>query len=177
MNKLTAILALVGLLVFQACMGPEGPQGIPGPQGEPGVNIVSEVFEVEVDFTEQENFEAIFEFDPAIVESDVVLAYIQWEGDNQTPIWRALPQTVFFQEGVLMYNYDFSQFDFRLFLDGPLDYSALGAEWTQNKLFRIVIVPGEYAGSRIDWTNYDAVTELLGIEEADFKKVSLKQKN
>lgn len=180
MRRITSIFALIGLMAFQACegpIGPAGPEGPQGPQGAPGVNIVSEVFEVETDFTKANNYEAVFDFDPPIVSSDVVLAFIEWERAGQTPIWRALPQTVFFEQGVLMYNYDFTKDDFRLFLDGPLDYSLLSADWTQDQKFRIVIVPGDFTGSRIDWTNYEAVTKLLGIEEEDFQKVKLKQKN
>ncbi len=176
MNKLTALFALVGLLVFQACTGPEGPMGPQGPEGLPGVNIVAEVFQENVNFTSENEFEVIFEFDPVIEEGDVLLVYIQWETNGQTPIWRALPQTVFFEEGVLMYNYDFTRSDFRLFLDGPLDYSLLGAEWTQNQTFRVVIVPGDFSGSRIDWTNYEAVTAMLGITESDFQESKIKIK-
>ena len=171
MKKIAAILGLITLVAFQSCegpMGPIGPEGPQGPQGQPGVNITSEVFQVDVDFTETNNFEQIFDFNPRIVESDVVLAFIRWETSGQTPIWRALPQTVFFNEGVLMYNYDFTRDDFRLFLDGPIDYRTLGAEWTRGQRFRVVVVPGEFAGSRIDWTNYEDVVKLLGIEEQDF---------
>lgn len=179
MKKIFSILTLIGIVAFQACEGPEGPIGPQGPQGiegEPGVNIVSEVFEVTTDFSSENEFQAVFEFDPVLVESDVVLAFIEWERAGQTPIWRALPQTVFFEEGVLMYNYDFTNADFRLFLDGPLDYSLLGPEWREDQKFRIVVVPGDFAGNRIDLTNYEAVTEMLGIEEADFQKVQLKRK-
>lgn len=180
MRKITSSLALIGLLAFQACEGPIGPVGPQGPQGAngaPGITVVSEVFEVEADFTAANKFEAVFNFTPPIVNSDVVLIFLEWERNGQTPIWRALPQTVFFDEGVLMYNYDFTRSDFRLFLDGPLDYKLLGDEWTQNQRFRVVVVPGEFTGSRIDWTNYEAVIEMLGVTEEDFQKVKLKQKN
>jgi hypothetical protein len=86
-------------------------------------------------------------------------------------------QNIFFDQGVLIYNHDFTSTDFRLFLDGPLDYSTLSADWTQNQVFRIVVVPGDYAGARIDYTNYEAVTRMLGIEEYDFKNARLSQKN
>jgi hypothetical protein len=63
-------------LFFQACEGPAGP---PGLDGLDGVNIVSEVFEVEVNFTEANNYSEQINFSPAIVKSDVVLAFIEWE--------------------------------------------------------------------------------------------------
>ncbi|EAZ80267.2 hypothetical protein [Algoriphagus machipongonensis] len=178
MRKITAILGLIGIISFQACEGPVGPQGPPGLDGfdgQDGVNIVSEVFEVEVDFNDGNGYQEIFTFDPAIVESDVVLAFIQWENDGGTPIWRALPQTVFFEEGVLMYNYDFTSGDFSVFLDGPLDYSLLTSDWTDNQLFRVVVVPGDFSGARIDWTDYEAVTKHLGLTDEDFTKIELKK--
>ncbi|MEB2781625.1 hypothetical protein U3A58_14605 [Algoriphagus sp. C2-6-M1] len=176
-NINTLILALFGLVVFQACEGPEGPQGAPGFDGEDGVNIVSEVFEVEVDFTAANDYSEIFSFDPIIVESDVVLSFVLWEVDGQTPIWRAMPQTAYFQEGgILVYNYDFTRSDFSLFLDGNLDLSTLSTDWTDNQLFRVVVLPGDFTSTnaRIDLTDYDAVTKLLGLNDADFKRIELK---
>jgi hypothetical protein len=91
-------------------------------------------------------------------------------------VWRALPQTVFFNEGgVLIYNYDFSKIDFRIFLDGAIDPASLAAEWTADQLFRVIVVPGDYASNRIDWTNYDAVTKMLGLKDEDFKRIELKK--
>lgn len=177
MKKISAVFGLLVILVFQACEGPPGPTGLPGADGLDGVNIVSEVFEVELDFTAQNDFQEVFEFEPAIITSDVVLVFIEWERDGTTPIWRALPQTVFFEQGVLIYNYDFTSNDFRLFLDGPMDYSTLAAEWTTDQAFRVIVVPGDFSSARIDFTNYEAVTQLLGLEEDDFKRIDLKKKN
>lgn len=173
MRKLIAVLSLVSIFGFLACEGPVGPPGPPGFDGNDGVNIVSEVFEVDVNFTPENDFSEIFLFEPAILPGDVVLTFIEWEVDNNNSIWRALPQNIFFEEGVLIYNYDFTQTDFRLFLDGPLDYSLLGPEWVENQLFRVVVVPGDFAGSRIDWTNYEAVVKLLNLKEEDFKRIEL----
>ncbi len=170
---LVSTFSLFGVLFFQACEGPEGP---PGLDGLDGVNIVSEVFEVEVDFTAANNYSEQFKFTPVIIESDVVLAFIEWELDGGNSVWRALPQTVFFNEGgVLIYNYDFSKIDFRIFLDGAIDPASLAAEWTADQLFRVIVVPGDYASNRIDWTNYDAVTKMLGLKDEDFKRIELKK--
>lgn len=177
MNKLNAVFGLLGILIFQSCEGPPGPPGLPGLDGADGVNIVSEVFEVELDFTAANDFQEVFEFDPPIVTSDVVLVFIEWERDGTTPIWRSLPQTVFFDQGVLIYNYDFTRNDFRLFLDGPIDFGSLDVEWRNDQIFRVIVVPGNFTSSRIDFTNYEAVTKLLGLEDEDFKKIELKTKN
>jgi hypothetical protein len=177
MKKLNLLaLSIITLIGFQACEGPQGPPGFDGQDGLDGVNIVSEVFEVEVDFTEANNYSEQLRFDPAIIESDVVLAFIEWEIDGGKSVWRALPQTVFFNEGgVLIYNYDFTQDDFRLFLDGAINPASLGEEWRLNQLFRVIVVPGDYASSRIDFTNYEAVTAMLGLKDEDFKRIDLKK--
>jgi hypothetical protein len=174
MKKLLAIsLSLFGILFFQACEGPVGP---PGLDGLDGVNIVSRVIEVEVNFTQANNYIEKLIFDQANIESDVVLAFIEWEIDGGNSVWRALPQTVFFNEGgVLIYNYDFSKVDFRLFLDGAIDPATLGDEWRLNQLFRVIVVPGDYASNRIDFTNYEAVTAMLGLKNEDFKRIDLKK--
>lgn len=177
MRKISTVFGLLFILIFQACEGPPGPPGLPGVDGVDGVNVVAEVFEVELDFTAQNDFQEVFQFDPPIITSDVVLVFIEWEKDGTTPIWRALPQTVFFDEGVLIYNYDFTSKDFRLFLDGPMDYATLGTEWRMDQIFRVIVVPGDFSSSRIDFTNYEAVTKLLGLEDGDFKRIELKKKN
>lgn len=172
MRKVATAFALLGLLIFQACEGPMGPNGPQGPQGEPGVNIVSEVFEVELDFTPQNNYSEQFNIDPVIQPGDMIAAFIEWEQDNGTSVWRALPQTEFFNEGALVYNYDFTRGDFRLFLDGSVDKSLLGTAYTHNQFFRVMIIPGDITG-RMDLSDYDAVASYLGVTDADFQKVKL----
>jgi tRNA threonylcarbamoyl adenosine modification protein (Sua5/YciO/YrdC/YwlC family) len=110
-------------------------------------------------------------------ESDVILTYILWDIVQNRPIWRAVPQTVFFPEGTLVYNYDFTQSDVRLFLEGTVDFKSLENVWTQGQVFRIVVVPSDFPNSRIDFSNYEAVTKMLGITDSDFKKIEVKKKN
>jgi len=184
MQKLTSIFGLALFMAFMACegpIGPEGPQGIPGPQGQqgapgaPGVNIVGTTYEAVVDFTEEGAWEAVLEFPEELVESDVVLTYILWDVVEERPIWRAIPQTIFFDEGPLVYNYDFTQIDIRLFLEGNIDFASLDDIWTQDQVFRIVVVPSDFPDARIDFTNYEAVTKMLGISDSDFQKIEVKK--
>lgn len=174
MKRISLLLLIGGISVFHACVGPMGPPGLAGPQGpqgQPGVNIVSEVFEVDANFTAQNGYQEVFSFTPPIFNSDVVMAYIRWEVQSGNTIWRALPQTVLFQEGTLIYNFDFSRVDFSLFLDSNFELSGLNDSWTRNQRFRIVIIPGEFAGARLDLSDYNAVMEYLGKTEKDVKKL------
>lgn len=183
MRNLTLIFGLAVVLAFQACEGPEGLpglQGPPGPQGQqgaPGVNIVATTYEATVDFTAANDWEAFLEFPEELVESDVILTFILWDVVQGRKIWRAVPQTVFFPEGPLVYNFDFTQVDIRLFLEGTIDLKTLDPVWTQDQEFRIVVVPSDFPKGRIDWTNYDAVTKMFGITDAQFRKLEPKKKN
>jgi hypothetical protein len=168
------IFGLLVILMIQSCEGPEGPEGQPGLNA---VNIEANVFEVKMDFTTQNNFSQRLNFTTTTLSSDVVMVYIQWEKDGNTPIWRALPQTVFFEDGFLIYNFDFTTKDFTVFLDGSINRANLNADWRLNQIFRIVVIPGRFTSSRIDLTNYEAVTALLGLKDEDFQKIDLRKKN
>jgi hypothetical protein len=175
MKKLFAGLLIGGFFIFQSCEGPPGPPGLPGQDGQDGINLLSEVLEVNVNFTDANNYEAVFDFAPPIFEGDVVLAFLQWETIENNNVWRALPQTIFFEEGVLIYNFDFSRVDFRLFLDTTFEPELLGNDWTDNQVFRIVIVPGDFANARLDLTDYEAVMRLINASEEDVVKLKQKQ--
>jgi hypothetical protein len=173
--KLTnLIFGLLAIVMIQSCEGPPGPEGKPGVNG---VNIVAEVFEVKLDFTPENKFSQVFNLTPAILNSDMILVYIQWKKEENASIWRALPQTAFFDQGILVYNYDFTSKDFRIFMDGQVNLTTLSAEWKTNQTFRVIIVPGKFSSARIDLTNYEAVTALLGLKDEDFQKIDLRKKN
>jgi hypothetical protein len=177
MRKLLSLLLLGALASIYACVGPVGPPGLTGPQGpqgQPGINILAEAFEVDITFTVANNFLGVWDFQPAIFEDDVVLIYIRWETANGNTIWRALPQTVLFEEGTLIYNYDFSRLDFSVFLETNFDPTLLGSDWTANQRFRVVVVPADL-NSRIDYTDYDGVVDMLGLSESDFVKLEARK--
>lgn len=165
MKKILLLFSVVGMLVLQGCEGP------PGPPGPPGYNIEAAVFERTIDFNFGNNFSDLITFNPPILEADVVLVYLLWEVDGGTPIWRLMPQTVQLDEGDLQYNYDFTRYDVNIFMssaDFPL--TILGPQWTQDQTFRIVLVPGYFGSARVDFNDYDAVMNMLSLEEGDVVK-------
>jgi hypothetical protein len=176
-NKTTSIFALIMLMAFQACQGPIGPEGPQGEQGEPGVNILGTTYEVEVDFTAANEYTDVFNFPTRLEDSDGVLIYRLVGTEGNRDIWRQLPQTYFFQEGVLMYNFDFTVTDFAIFLDGPINYQNLANQWRIDQVFRVIVIPSDFPRNRIDFSDYEAVTQWLGIKEDDFQKGLLKRKN
>ncbi|ERM84773.1 hypothetical protein P872_23990 [Rhodonellum psychrophilum GCM71 = DSM 17998] len=172
MKKTLIAFLITGFVALQSCEGPQGPAGLPG---QDATNIVSEVFEQTVNFTQSNNYEEVFNFTPPIFTSDVVLVFLEWETQNNNSIWRALPQTVFLEEGVLIYNFDFSRQDFRLFLETTFNAGLLPDVFTRNQKFRVVIVPGEFANARIDFSDYEAVMNLIGAKEGNVVDLDLRK--
>lgn len=155
MKKVLLLLAVSVSLFFAACEGDAGP---PGPEGEPGINILGQVFEVNTDFL----------YDPAsnillspiiaypngveVFESDVILVY-KLTGTDTTvnppaDVWTQLPYTKFFPDNtgdVYQYNYNHTFFDIQFLIDGNFDVSTLAFEETNDQIFRVAVVPSEFA--------------------------------
>lgn len=162
MKKILLLFSVVGMFVLQGCEGPQGP---------PGYSVEAEVFEVTRSFGTNNNYSSLIALNPPILDSDVVLVYLLWDVDGNTPIWRLMPQTVQLDEGDLQYNFDFTRFDVNLFLssaDFPL--TILGPQWTQNQTFRIVLIPGYFGSARVDFNDYNAVMNMLNLKETDVVK-------
>ena len=163
MKTFALILLTSFTVVFMSCEGDPGPPGPQGPQGPAGDYLIGQAFEIEIDFLESENFEYIESYGFETYPSDVTLVYILWETTNGFDIWRPLPQTSQFDDGTLVYNYDFTDVDVRFFLDGTTDFTALGSAWTQNQVFRVVVVPADFVRD-IDTTNLDLVLETARVD-------------
>lgn len=160
MKKLLSLLSI--FILITACEGDPGPPGPPGIQGNDGGILVSNAFEIEIDFNLNNNFEYFEAYGFDVFPADVTLVYILWEVSDGVEIWRQLPQNVFFDQGVLTYNFDFTRTDVRFFLDGTINLGTLDSSYTQNQIFRVVVVPAEDVG-RIDYSNLNAVMDVYGI--------------
>ncbi|MGY6558399.1 MAG: hypothetical protein ACXIT9_03865 [Nitritalea sp.] len=164
----------IGFMVVAACEGPAGPPGLEGPPGPPGGLLLAEVEEIVVNFTEENNFTFVRNPDDSpifpIEESDVVLFYLLWETTADDPpldIWRPVPQNIFFPEGVLIYNADFTRVDYSVFLEGTLNPATAGSDFTQNQVFRVVVLPSQFlTNGRVDVNDYHAVMKLIGNPES-----------
>jgi len=135
MKKLVSLLSVV---LFMSCVGEVGENG------RNGGLIVSSAFEIVVDFNIQNNYQIVESYGFDVYDYDVTLVYILWETDNGQEVWRLLPQsTVFVGGATLNYNFDFTQTDVKLFLEGTANFDNLDAVWTQDVVFRIVVVPAD----------------------------------
>lgn len=178
---------LISTVLLFSCEGPAGPPGPPGTRGQDGQDgldgdsFLGSVFEIQDNFTSENNYELFFEF-PETVEvfsSDIVLVYILWEQYTDSygellDVWRLLPQTVFLEEGTLQYNYDYTYYDVLIFLDGTIDFASLLPAETDNQVFRIVVLPADYAQSKsLDVSDYDAVMKTLRIDPENIVKIDM----
>lgn len=162
-------LFTVFALVFTSCEGPQGPPGFDGLDGLDGEIIASSAFEIVIDFNTVNDFEYIEAYGFNVLPSDVTLVYILWDTQNGQDIWRLMPQTVYFDDDTnLVYNFDFTQDDVRFFLDGTTDFSTLDDVWTQEQVFRVVVVPADNVDG-IDVSDINAVMNLIDIQSIDLR--------
>lgn len=93
---------------------------------------------------------------------------------NGQDLWRQLPQAVYLTQGELDYNFDFTRNDINLFLESNFDLATLGANWTQNQVFRVVIVPGYFSNKNnktVDFNDYNAVVKAFNIKDNQIKTI------
>lgn len=161
MKQIPYLILTFASFFIISCEGDPGPQGPPGP---PGGLLVSSAFEIVIDFNVANNYSDIEAYGFDVFPSDVTLVYILWDTINGQDIWRLLPQSVEFEEGTLVYNYDFTQVDVSFFLDGTINFDTLGPEWTQNQVFRVVVVPADNIDG-LDVSDLNNVIQATHIED------------
>jgi hypothetical protein len=167
MKRILYLISVFALLLT-ACEGEPGPPGFDGLDGLDGEIIASSAFEIEINFNLANNFEFIEPYGFTVLPSDVTLVYILWDTFNGQDIWRLMPQTVTFDDGSLVYNFDFTQEDVRFFLDGTTDFNALDDVWTQGQIFRVVVIPADNIDG-IDVSNINAVLNANNIQSFDVR--------
>jgi hypothetical protein len=182
MKQIKLLLGSLLAILILSCEGPSGPPGPPGfdgVDGVDGVNILGQVLEIEGSFSPGNDYSLFYEFPTTIevFESDVVLVYILWDqtvdGNGEAvDIWRLLPQTRILNQGLLQYNYDFTFLDVSVFLESDFDLGTLAPGDTDNQIFRIAIVPAEFAqGAKLDTSNIVEVMNSLNVSEEEVGRV------
>ena len=165
MKRILSIISLFAIFLMSC----EGPQGLDGRDGQDGAIIASSAFEIEIDLDQSNDYQYIEAYGFQVLPTDVTLVYVLWETLNGQDIWRPMPQTVQFNDGTLVYNYDFTQTDVRFFLEGTTDFSLLDNSYTQNQVFRVVVVPADNVG-RIDYANLELETVMSLYDIKTFTK-------
>ncbi|NBL65252.1 hypothetical protein GV828_08600 [Flavobacterium sp. NST-5] len=163
MKKIFLLLTVVASAFFTSC------------NNDDNVNFqdndtIAEVFEIRnVNFMGSSGYEIFYEFGQfPIFDSDMILVYRLAAVENGRDVWELLPKTVYFNDGTeLDYNFDFTTQDIRIYMSGTLDLASV-PEFTQNQLFRVVIVPGflsNRGGNSFDASNYQSVIDFYGIND------------
>lgn len=159
--KKILLLTVLSVFVLTSCEGPEGP---PGP---PGINILGQVFEVSIDLYGGNNFQQVITIPGSIevFESDAILVY-RWEGTfDGADIWTPLPATYFTDNGATyLYTFNHTFFDIQFFLDGNFNLTTLGSDWKFNQIFRVAVVPAEFADANLtmDQLENSSNVEFIG---------------
>lgn len=170
MKKILTLFAVVGLFAFTGCEGPEGPPG------QDGYNIVGTVYENIApnyyNFTQNNDYSVGFNFPVVLVDSDVVLVY-RFDGvDNGgRPVWQALPETYFLNDGTrdFSFKYVFTKTYVDIYLDGN-NPSTIPAAYRLNQIFRIVVVPADFA-STVNKSNYLDVVSKMNLKESQIQDI------
>lgn len=169
-------LLLLSIVALTAC---EGDQGPPGFDGRDGLLRLPVSFEANRSFSAPD-FEAFISYSDFVNINnvgldDMTLVYILFDqttdgAGNPLDIWRLLPQTLYSDFGEYQYNYDATNLDVRVFLDGPAstNFSFFGPADLNDQIFRVVILPVDFANDpTLDITDYQSVMELGGLDEND----------
>lgn len=177
MKKITLILFVALVTIFSSC---EGPMGIPGAPGEDA--FIGSVFEIQGDFTSDNNYNLYTEYPSSITvyDSDVVLVYILWEVADGIDVWRLLPQTVVLKNNdsgetdVLLYNFDYTSADVQVFLEFTFPSNELLPAETDNQVFRIAVLPADFAALKsVDVSDFNSILKAPDIELKSFDKIEL----
>ncbi|MBU2994889.1 collagen-like protein [Cellulophaga baltica] len=180
MKRFTFIGMLFLAILITSCSGNDGFDGQDGLD-----SIQGQVFEVEnVDF----NYDATGNFYSTrltysdftsfeVLESDAVLLYVLDEEieltDGLADNWTLVPVSYFLDGGTIQYTYAHNFVDMDLYINGNFDMSAIDTFYTDDLVFRVVILPSSFASSKIDTSDINAVLARLGVEEDDIIKASL----
>ncbi|GAA3523467.1 hypothetical protein GCM10022393_42900 [Aquimarina addita] len=166
MKNIIALLCF-SLVLFTSCEGDQGPPG------ESGGIFLAETFEVSgLNFNAGNDFTNRVSLDPNIFNDDVILVYRLLEVDNGLDVWEPLPSApvYFFDDvtneiiGDLIYRFNFTVGDIDITLDTNV-IDLVGPEYTNNQIFRIIVVPSEQANTLdIDFADFNAVQSALNLE-------------
>ena len=162
MKRLLSIflVALMGLFITVSCTNDDGGNYVDN-------DTISDVYDLRnVSFDYDQGYYLLRNFTRPLYDSDVVLVYRQTNTNNNQPVWKLLPNTIYFNDGnELDYTFDFSKNDVQIYVDGTFDLS--NTEYIRNQTFRVVVIPANYGRNtnQVDFNDYNAVINYYNIND------------
>jgi hypothetical protein len=181
MKKILLLFSVAGMLSLSGCNNDDNFDNGNGYDQD----TVAEVFEtIPLTFTAAGEYRSVVTLDPQLLEADMVLVYrLTDDPDTTLDVWELIPRTVYDAGGVLGaeidYDYNFTQQDILLYMGSNANLADFPA-YTQNQIFRVVIIPGYASNFRTakpdmnEFKDYNAVIKKYGINDSNIKKLSVK---
>lgn len=165
------ILSIIILSAIVACRGPRGYQG------DPGINVLGQTFEKQVDFgyeSQPNMFSALVGIPNSVevYDSDAILVYrlesVPATNGGTIDTYSLIPQEFYLPEGTISYVYNHSLNDIELIIDGDFYLGNLDPVFTDNQVFRFVVIPSDWANDpNINIENYDDL-QSYGLDLQEF---------
>jgi hypothetical protein len=175
-KSLKFILSAITLFLLLTGCGEEGPVGPRGPEGPAGPTILPTSFEFDVDLNQSNGFSFVQGIPSAIevLNQDIILVYVfeDYIEEDDLDVWRKLPLTEFNANGTLLYDYDFTRVDVRVFLEA--NYQLGPADEFESLLIRAVHIPADFINTgNVKTQAFEAKTfgELEQLLGTDIKKL------
>ena len=174
MKKFIFFLALSSTIIFTAC------KGDPGPPGHDGQDFLAKVFETTVNNYQYDSeynylYSTTRNFPFTVYESDAVLAYrLSGIDDTVNPsadVWTLLPQSVFYNDGTgdfFQYNFNHSFISVQFTIEGNFPLTNISSNDATNQVFRIAVVPAEYARTN---PSMEDILEVMQMNDSEIEKI------
>ncbi|WP_426477038.1 hypothetical protein ACP3T3_17425 [Chryseobacterium sp. CBSDS_008] len=122
------------------------------------------------------------DFNSPLVQSDMVLIYMQNGTDGDSPVWKLLPYTSYVgnaNNDAVDYIFDFSKYAATININSTNTFSlTANPSYYQNKKFRVLILPANGTGTGgakaakgnvVDYNDYNSVIKYYNIDESKIK--------
>lgn len=172
MKKILLLFAAIGALTLSSCSSDDDFSD----NSYVDNDTVATVTETTISFNNGNSFSKLVNLDN-VYPLDMVLVYRQgYDAIANTNVWELTPRNYNFDNGdVIGYDFNFTQADVLIYMLGNFDLSEASGTYTQNQVFRIVVIPGSANGvgkmaAKADFKDYNAVIKAYGIDESNVIK-------